>query len=38
MAILEKRAEEVCEEGRAGSVDLLPDVVGYGVKARGSRA
>ena len=38
MTILEKRADEVGEEVRTGSVNLLPDVVGYGVRARGSGA
>ena len=35
VAILEKRADKVREEGRAGSVNLFPDVVGYGVGTRG---
>ena len=38
MAILEKRADEVGEEVRAGLVNLFPDVIGYGIRARGSGA
>ena len=35
MPILEKRADEISEEVRAGFVNLLPDVVGYGIGAGG---
>ena len=38
VAVLEKMADEVREEGWAGSVDLFANVVEYGVRARGSRA
>ena len=34
VAILEQRADKVCEEGRAGFVHLFPDVVGYSVRPR----
>ena len=35
VAILEEWADEVCEEGRAGFVNLFPDIIGYGVRTRG---
>ena len=38
VTILEKWADEVGEEVRAGSVNFLPDVIGYGVGAGGGRA
>ena len=38
VAVLKKWADEVSEEGRAGFVNLLPDVVGYSVGTRGGRA
>ena len=38
MAILEEWANEAGEEGRAGLVYILPDVIGYGVRTGGGRA
>ena len=38
VAILEQRADEVIEEGRAGPMDLFPDVVAYVVRTRGGGA
>ena len=38
VAILEERADKTGEEGRAGLVYLLPDVVGYGVRTGGGGA
>ena len=38
VAIMEKRADEVGEEVRARFVNLLPDVIGYAIGARGGGA